>query len=368
MQAFRSSFRAGFRSTPRTIPRGRASHPSPFLFRPLQQRFASYQYQRFPGKDGKQQSWSNFGPAYRAQYIWRNYRSVVLVIGGGGGIFYVSNLEQVPLTGRRRFNIIGPELEKQVSNAGYEGILQQYRGKILPPNHPYTEMAARVVERLLPASGLADEEWRVHVIDDPRDINAFVIPGGKVFVFSGILPIAKDETGLAAVLGHEIAHNVAHHAAERMSSSGFVALFALLTSLIFDVSGGLASNLMDLILTLPNGRTQETEADHIGLLIMAQSCYDPSAAIDLWTRMDQAGKGGPPQFMSTHPSNYNRREALKQWLPAAEAQYHESGCGQMSRYNETFQDAMKSFGGGRQQQSRPIQVIQRRDDDNDDFF
>ena len=375
MQAARLGVRSALRSSPRPIPHIRPLRPSPFLPRAHQTRFASYRYQRFGGgpdqKQGgqQQQTWSNFGPFYRAQYIWRNYRTIVVVAGAGGGVFYVSNLEQVPFTGRRRFNIVSPEIEKQISNASYEGILQQYSGKLLPPDHPYTEMAGRVVERLLPASGLASEEWRVHVIDEPKEVNAFVIPGGKVFVFTGILPIAKDETGLACVLGHEIAHNVAHHAAERMSTSGFIALFAILTSLLFDVSGGIAQQLMDLVLSYPNSRTQEREADHIGLLIMAQSCYDPSKAIDLWTRMDQAQQRAPPQFLSTHPSNFNRRELIRGWLDDAEAKYNESGCAVTGKYNETFQDALRTFQGGRrQQQKRPIPVMQRPHDDDDDFF
>ena len=370
MQAARLGLRTAFRSSSRTIPRLRSVRPSLFLSRAQQTRFASYRYQRFGGKDEKQQQWSSFGPVYRAQYIWRNYRNILLVVGVGGGVFYVANLEQVPFTGRRRFNVVSSELEKQISTASYEGILQQYSGKILPPNHPYTEMAARVVERLLPASGLASEEWRVHVINEPGEVNAFVIPGGKVFVFTGILPIAKDETGLAAVLGHEIAHNVAHHLAERMSTSGFIALFAILASVLFDVSGGIAQQLMDLVLSLPNSRTQEREADHIGLLIMAESCYDPSSAIDLWTRMDQAQKMAPPQFLSTHPSNFNRRELIKGWLKDAEAKYNESGCAMTSRHNESFQDAVRAFQGGRtQQQRRPVPMtVQRPRDDDDDFW
>ena len=373
MQVLRLGLRAGFRSTSRSLPRLQPIRASPFLHRPQQTRFASYKYQRFGGKsekDGKQQQWSNYGPVYRAQYIWRNYRPIIVVTGVGGGVFYVSNLEQVPMTGRRRFNIISPEFEKQISDQQYEDTLRQFRGKILPANHPYTEMASRVVERLLPASGLGNEEWRVHVINEPEMINAFVQPGGKVFVFTGILPIAQDETGLAAVLGHEIAHNVAHHAAERLSSGGFIAAFAILTSLLFDVSGGIAQQLAAFLLEYPNSRTQEREADHIGLLMMAESCYDPSKAIDLWTRMDKAQQVAPPQFLSTHPSNFNRRELIRGWLPSAEDKYNASGCGVTARYNESFQEATKKMQGGRRQQptqTMPIELRRPKDDD-DDFF
>ncbi|RMZ74786.1 hypothetical protein DV737_g5736, partial [Chaetothyriales sp. CBS 132003] len=282
-------------------------------------------------------------------YIWRNYRGYVIGLGAIGGLVYVSNLEKVPFTGRRRFNIVSPELEKQMAAASYDEIIAQFGSQILPADHPYTILTARVVERLLPASGLAnsgsdsggDDEWRVHVIDEPSQMNAFVIPGGKVFVFTGILPVAQDEAGLATILGHEIAHNVAHHAAERLSSSGFVMLFAIAASLIFDVSGGLARSLADLVLTLPNSRTQEIEADHIGLLIMAESCYPPAAAVDLWTRMDNAQKvAAPPQFLSTHPTNYNRRELIRGWLPQAEAKYEDAQCAVAHRNLPSFRDIL----------------------------
>lgn len=172
------------------------------------------------------------------------------------------NLEQVPVTGRRRFNVIGPETEKQLmADGGYQQILNEYRGKILPENHPYTQLVAKVVSRLLPSTGgLAGDDWKVHVIDEKEQMNAFVMPGGKVFVFTGILPVCQDENGLAAVLGHEIAHNVAHHSAERMSNQIPVLLATTLGSMLFDVSGQLSSQVASLLLSLPNSRTQEQEA------------------------------------------------------------------------------------------------------------
>ena len=378
MQSFRPLFRWFSRSTSRAIPHLRSTPirnaPSPFLSRlkpPHQTRFASYNYQRFDGGPGKkQQTWSNIGSVYRAQYIWRNYRNPILVIVGGGGVFYIANLEQVPLTGRYRFNVVSPATEKQISESQYEQILQEFQGKILPENHPYTEMTARIVERMLPASGLQNEEWRVHVIDEPKEINAFVIPGGKVFVFTGILPIARDETGLAVVLGHEIAHNVAHHSAERISNYGVGALLAISMTILFDISGQFSNAIWNSIFNLPNSRTQEREADHIGLLIMAESCYDPSKAVDLWTRMDQAQQVQVPQFMSTHPSNFNRRELIKGWLPQAEAKYHDGNCGMTGRINESFQQAIEDFKGTRRREQRkpiPVLVGQGKRDD-DDFW
>src|SRR5271155_4555389 len=290
-----NAFRVGLASLHRSVLPSSRIAARARSFQPIRQkRHASYQ--RFPGPDGRQ--YSRAGPAEKLQFLWANYRRVIVGTGTVGGVFYVYNLEEVPITVRRLFNCLSPETEKQVlGDAGYKDLLQEYRGKILPENHPNTRMVKRVVERLLPAVGdLGTEtEWAVHVIDEPNEKNAFVVPGGKVFVFTGILPICQDENGVATVLGHEIAHNVAHHVAERLSRSVFVLPLVIATSLLFDVSGSFASSVVNLILSLPNSRAQEAEADYLGVLMMAESCYDPNAAVEFWSRMKQAGKGAPPQ-------------------------------------------------------------------------
>ena len=139
-------------------------------------------------------------------------------------------------------------------------------------------------------------------------MNAFVIPGGKVFVFSGILPIAKTDDGLAAILGHEIAHNLARHAAESMSS--MVILAPIRWTLIFLDATGYTAGLgriagdfaMELGIARPASRKQESEADYIGLMMMAKSCYDPSEAVGVWQRMETAQRNQIPEWLSTHPS------------------------------------------------------------------
>ena len=316
-------------------------------------RYASYQ--RFPGRGG-QQSFSP-GPIGKLQYLWANYRPIILGTGAGGGCFYVYNLEQVPISGRRRFNVLSPENEKKIlGDAGYEDLLRQYQGKILPENHPYTQLVAKVVERLLPSTGGLDQgtQWAVHVIDDPNEKNAFVVPGGKVFVFSGILSLCQDENGVAAVLGHEIAHNVAHHTAERISRSLIIMITAFALSLIFDVSGQSSNFISNLVLGLPNSRAQEAEADHIGLLMMAQSCFDPEAVPEFWRRMAQAEKGAPPQFLSTHPSSYNRMDTITKWLPEAKDKYESSECGSISAYAKEFKQS--SVPAGHRPVGRPSQT------------
>lgn len=265
---------------------------------------------------------------------------IVLIAGGGGAIFYIINLEEVPVSHRKRFNFITPEQEKSmVSEASYNSLIQEFKGRVLPRDHPYTQLVAKIVGRLLPAAhGLGGDDWQVHVIDDPRTVNAFVLPGGKVFVFTGLLPIAGDENGLATVLGHEIAHNIAHHVGERLSRQVFTMAAAIALSLVFDVSGQFGNSIADLALTLPNGRTQESEADHIGLLLMAEACYDPQKAPDLWKRMrayEQQQGTAPPQFLSTHPSSSTRGEAMLKWMPEAMEKYNESECSITARgFNE----------------------------------
>lgn len=292
-----------------------------------------------------------------------------MTVGAGSGVVYMYNVEPVPITGRRRFNILSPETEKQIMGAGYEQTIQELRGKILPAEHPYTRMVANVVERLLPSvKELAGDEWRVHVVDDPQQKNAFVMPGGKVFVFTGLLPICQDEDGLAVVLGHEIAHNVAHHAAERLSHSVFLWPFIIAATILFDVSGGTVQFFTDLIFSLPNSRTHEVEADHIGLLMMAQSCFNPEAAISFWERMHKAQQGAPPQFISTHPSDYSRIKAIRLWLPEAQDKYQQSECGLTSGYSRQFNEAFGRRGVlGRKQPVLHRPPIQPETDD-DDFW
>ena len=134
------------------------------------------------------------------------------------------------------------------------------------------------------------------------------------------------DDGLAAVLGHEIAHNVAHHAAERMSQAVVLLPLGLIAWVATGVDPSILRGATSLAFTLPGSRKQEEEADYIGLLMMAESCYNPTAAINLWARMEQEGKGAPPQFLSTHPSSHNRLDKIRGWLPEAQVKSENSDC------------------------------------------
>lgn len=246
------------------------------------------------------------------------------------------------MTGRRRFNCVSLGMELEMGKQSYREILVQERGKVLPDYHPLVKYVDRVLQRLIPEAPIEGAEWKVHVIKDDGMANAFVLPGGKVFVYTGILPICQDEDGLAAVLGHEIAHVVARHPAERMSNSFLTLGTVFLVSLLFDVSGQLSSMLVNLMWSLPNSRTQEAEADNMGLMMMSKACFNPEAAVALWHRMQMQEKGAPPQFMSTHPSSYNREEAIRGWLEKAETIYQDSGCSSIGKYMPSFQNAYRS--------------------------
>ncbi len=284
---------------------------------------------------GPQSRYSRFSRVEGLYSLWLTspaFRTGLGVVALAGGAFYFSNIEYVPVTGRRRFNFISPEQEAELAKDQFKLVMQEFGDKVLPPDHPYSRVVNRVVSRLLPYAGLQGLNWEVRVIDDRNVKNAFVMPGGKIFVFSGILPICAGDDGLAHVLGHEIGHTVAHHTAEKLSKSGFVLGLALLITVAFDVSGSLAQSVLDIALNKTNSRTQETEADHIGMLMASKACYDPQAAITLWQRMAKAEQDAPPQFLSTHPASKNRIHSLQGWLPEAEEVQSKSECGSTIGY------------------------------------
>ncbi|NRD20312.1 M48 family metallopeptidase [Winogradskyella eckloniae] len=190
---------------------------------------------------------------------------------------------------------------------------------------------AAAAERWLVANGnhgyLDDYQWEYTLIQDDQ-VNAWCMPGGKIAFYTGILPIAANETGIAAIMGHEVVHALANHGQQRMSASylqqglavaGNVALANDQQALgIFNQSFGVVSNVAGI---LPFSRSHETEADKVGLIIMAIAGYNPDEAAELWKRM-KANSGGeaPPEFLSTHPSNDTRIKNLQDLAPTAKAE------------------------------------------------
>lgn len=280
----------------------------------------AFNYQRFSQTRNLFQRWAARPTFY--------YEIGGLSFACGG--FYIINLEEVPVSGRKRFNIVPKDMEASQGQQMYAATMQEFRGRIMSPLSKEHRLVQRVLNRLIPHSGLEGEEWEIHVIDDEMK-NAFVVPGGKVFVFRGILDICQyDESGVAAVLGHEIAHNVAHHAAERMSQSAILLPVAIVGSLLIGLDVGIGNYISQLAFQLPGSRAQESEADYIGLMMMADACFEPRAAMELWGRMEVEEKGqAPPQFMSTHPSSHGRMERIREWLPQANDRLESGQCGGM---------------------------------------
>ncbi|KAL2047239.1 hypothetical protein N7G274_001258 [Stereocaulon virgatum] len=292
----------------------------------------------------QQPRYHRFSRAQQIYNLWHTspgFRYSVGGMGMAGGVFYYANLERVPVSGRLRFNCVSEKYEEQAAEQQFHMVMQEFRGRVLPPNHPSSRLVNRVLQRLIPASGLEGQQWEVRVIHDPEQKNAFVMPGGKVFVFSGMLPICGGEDGLAAVLGHEIAHQLAHHTGEKLSSYVYLVPLAFLAAYTIDISGQMASFILDLILSRPGSRKMESEADYIGLLLMAEACYDPNAAVGLWQRMAKAEQYAPPQFLSTHPASKNRIARIQEWLPQAQEKQAESQCGSTLGYADEFKRAFQ---------------------------
>ena len=362
---FLSTFR---KTTSRSL--GTAPLSRPATCPPI--RASSRSASQFPFNGGRRSQYNRFDRARQAQHLWQNsplFRNGLLVVGVGGSVFYVYNLERVPISGRLRFNCISETTEMQQSQLAYRQVMQEYGSRILPPSHPDSRVVERVMRRLIPASGLGSEGWEVKVIGDQRQKNAFVLPGGKVFVYSGILPICKDEDGLAAVLGHEISHNIAHHSAEQMSKGFLLVAAAQLAGFFFGIDSGLSFFLLDYLVNRPGSRQMETEADRLGLLMMAKSCYNPQKAVELWERMAKAEEYAPPQWASTHPSSKNRIVAIQNWVPEAEQARQNSGCGVtggfVNDFSRAFQQEVPRLGRAPVITQRPVNTTSG---DDDDFF
>ena len=232
----------------------------------------------------------------------------------------------VPYTNRHQFNIVSGAEEDKMGLQAYQETLSKAK---LSTDAQATAMVVRIGQRIAAAAERPDFDWQFKLIDDPKMVNAFCLPGGRVAVYTGILPVTGNEEGLAVVMSHEVAHALAHHGAERMSQGELVNLggAALQVGMANKdpvaqqkvmSAFGLGANVGVL---LPFSRSHEGEADHIGLILMAKAGYDPRAAVPFWQRMEAGGGKKPPEFLSTHPSDAARIKKIQAELPEALAYY-----------------------------------------------
>ncbi|MDR2126459.1 MAG: M48 family metallopeptidase [Prevotellaceae bacterium] len=243
----------------------------------------------------------------------------------------------VPITGRKQL-ILVPDAD--VLTLSLNSYAEYMKTAKKSTNKTATATVVKVgrniadaVEYYYRSNGMEDMlksfEWEFNLVED-ANVNAFCMPGGKIVVYTGILPVTNDETGLAVVLGHEVAHAVAKHANERMSQQIIAEYGAeALTSLLSGTSDKVKSLSQQIYglgaqygVMLPFGRKQELEADHLGLIFMAIAGYNPEAAVPFWQRMAQAGGTSTPEFLSTHPSDETRIADIQQALPEAKNIYN----------------------------------------------
>ena len=236
---------------------------------------------------------------------------------------FLAACSTVPYTGRRQLMLV-PESNEIAS--GEQAYQQISRDSVLTDNSEAMRIVRRVGERIARAANKPDYRWEFRIINDPDNVNAFCVPGGKVAVYTGIFPIAKDEAGLAVILGHEVAHALLRHAGERMSQAEVLG-----TGLVFAGASGVNPQILQALglgasvgVILPFSRSQESEADHVGLILMAKAGYDPRVSLEVWQRMEHKEKGAPPEFLSTHPGSETRIQQLRAWMPEA-LQYHQTG-------------------------------------------
>jgi predicted Zn-dependent protease len=239
-----------------------------------------------------------------------------------------------PETGRAARVALSEGQESALGLQSYQEVLSQSQ---VETEGPEVDLVKRVMKRLIAATGEAGKslDWQVSVVRD-KQANAFCLPGGKMVVYTGILPIAQTEAGLATVLGHEMGHATSRHGSQRLLES------KLANTLLTGAQASLAFGDMDAQhkmavmaalgagakfgVLLPFGRNHESEADEVGLYYMARAGYDPHEALAFWERMEQAASSGsqPPEFLSTHPSHGTRIEGLKAHMQRAEEEYAKS--------------------------------------------
>ena len=264
---------------------------------------------------------------------------VMLLFAIGAVAYYFMNQETVPITGRKQLRTMTVDQEMQLGLQSYQQILSDNRQNLVTSG-PTAEAVREIGFRIAEA---ADEmgidpgfDWQFATIQSDQ-VNAFALPGGYTAVYTGLIPVAQNEDALAVVMGHEVAHALAHHGAERMAQQNMQRIVGAGVAMgaggmdygaqqaVMGVFGGISQYGF----ALPFSRKHESEADEIGLYLMAYACYDPREAPALWERMAQAGGGNVPEFQSTHPSPETRINDFQTLMPRAIEIYNDNCPGRI---------------------------------------
>lgn len=256
---------------------------------------------------------------------WKIYGSVICIAVMGA-------CSTVPLTGRRQLNLANSAEIQQQSAQAYKEFLSDPQTKVVTSGADVQRVKsvggkiARAIETYLNQNGFANQysfQWEFNLVQS-KDINAWCMPGGKVAVYTGILPVTQTEAGLATVMGHEIAHAIARHAEERYSQTlGAQAIGGVVGAATGSQTVTQLYGLGGQLALLRYGRSQESEADRLGLIFMAMAGYNPENAVSFWQRMasSKESNGTPPEFLSTHPSDATRIANIQKNLPEARKYY-----------------------------------------------
>ncbi len=254
----------------------------------------------------------------------------------GGLLDLLTGCTRAPITGREQLIFFSEETENKMGIDAYRDVLRQFP---LSTNPEANAMIRRVGERIAAAANKPSYDWEFALIQDDKIINAFCLPGGKVAFFTGILKHTQNETGVATVMGHEVTHAIQRHGVERISR-GIIEQIAQFGAIAGAATGKVDPRAVQGVLmaygvnaSLPFNRAQESEADYIGLRLMAQAGYDPHEAVAFWERMsgcprNMIGKlcfrsgAGVPEFLSTHPSEETRIKNIERWIPEAMHYYN----------------------------------------------
>ena len=275
-------------------------------------------------------------PVGRREVLRLGVRTALGIVAAGGLLPYMAGCYRAPGTGRDQLIFISEEKEIAMGVRAYREVL---RGTRLNENPEINEMVNRVGQRIAVAAHKPEYHWEFAVIQDDRMVNAFALPGGKVAVFTGLLKYTKNEAGLATVMGHEVAHALQRHGAERMSRN-ILEQIAQIGAMAGAATGAIDPGAMQGLqsaygvgVSLPFNRRQESEADFVGLRLMAEAGYDPREAVPFWERMSGCPRNligklcfrsaaAIPEFLSTHPSDVTRIQQIENWVPDAMRFYH----------------------------------------------